>query len=182
MNQFLIFGRPRSRTAWIANFLTVPNQSFCHHEAMADAQNPIELKGRMDETQEVPTGNADTGMIHTPREILRFFPDAKLVMLTGASFSWHRFAAEKRIDSQIVQKVDEDYADTMDLLEDRGDVAFVDVHMLIRNEYAAQTLWAHCTGDMGTFDMQRYHMLRDLNVQVVQESLEARIASRIPRM
>ncbi len=179
MSQFLIFARPRSRTAWVANFLTVANQTFCHHEAMADAGNPIELAGRMRGSAALATGNSDTGMIHTPHEILRFFPDAKLVMLTGAALSWKRFAAEKGINPQIVQKVDEDYNDTRKLLE--GSALFVNVHDLMRDEEVARGLWHHCTGRSSTFDVARYLMLRDLNIQVVQESLAARIATRLPQ-
>ncbi len=179
MSQFLIFARPRSRTAWVANFLTVANQTFCHHEAMADAGNPIELAGRMRGSAALATGNSDTGMIHTPREILRFFPDARLVVLTGASLSWKRFAAEKGINPQIVEMVDEAYRDTKKLL--KGRALFVDVHDLMCDEVVAEVLWHHCTGRSATFDLPRYEMLRDLNVQVMQESLEARIASRLPR-
>ncbi len=179
MTQFLIFGRPRSRTAWVANFLTQANHSFCHHEGMATSTNPIELRGLMDSSPAMAVGNADTGMIHSPREILRFFPAAKLVVLTGASLSWKRFAAEKKIDQWIVQEVDEAYADTKELLRDRA--LFVDVHRLMKEARIAQGLWFHCTGRLNSFDAPRYHMLRDLNIQVMQESLEARIASRLPR-
>lgn len=179
MSQFLVFGRPRSRTAWVANFLTHTPHSFCHHEAMADSINPIELLGRLRQGDAEAIGNSDTGMIHTPREILRFFPDARLVMLTGAALSWKRFAAEKGINPQIVQKVDEDYRDTKELLTGRA--YFVDVHRLMRDENVAASLWSHATGCWTTFNVKRYRMLRDLNIQVMQESLEARIASRIPR-
>lgn len=175
MSQFLIFARPRSRTAWVANFLTA-NQSFCHHEALADAVNPLELAGRMRGPGAV--GNADTSMIHTPREILRFFPDARLVVLTGAGLSWKRFAAEKRLDPRIVEEVDRAYLDTKALLKDRAH--FVDVHQLMKHASVAGALWYHCTGRTDC-DLPRYLMLRDLNIQVIQESLEARIAARLPR-
>jgi len=180
MRQFLIFGRPRSRTAWVANFLTVPDQSFCHHEAMSDAGNPIELQGRLQESSYIPTGNSDTGMIHTPLEILRFFPDARLVMLTGAHLSWKRFADEKRIPARVVQRVDEDYQAAKAILRDRG-ALFVDVHRLMKEVPVARELWHHCTGMRFTFNPIRYRMLRDLNIQVMQESLARRIASRLPR-
>ena len=179
MNQFLIFARPRSRTAWVANFLTQATHSFCHHEGMADAANPIELAGRMRSNLAIAVGNSDTGMIHNPREILRFFPDARLVVLTGASLSWKRFAAQKEIDPKIVEMVDDAYQDTKKLLRDCA--MFVDVRGLMRDTQVARVLWSHCTGRSATFDAPRYQMLRDLNIQVVQESLERRIASRLPR-
>lgn len=179
MSQFLIFARPRSRTAWVANFLTVPNQSFCYHEAMADAANPLELQGRMRGDTSIAIGNSDTGMIHTPREILRFFPDARLIVLTGASLSWKVFGDKKRISPRIIEKVNDDYADTKALLKDRA--LFVDVHQLMKDPAVARALWAHATGRCQSFDLNRYEMLRDLNVQVIQESLEQKIASRLPR-
>lgn len=171
MSEFLIFGRPRSRTAWTANFLTHKN-SLCFHEGLADSSGSvIRLKERLDALPHAHRGNADTGMIHELDSLLETFPDAKLVMLTENETSWRMFVERQQIPQSLVEKIDYDYRQAKHKL--RHKALFVPVDLLTSNIVTALRVWKHCT--TATFDFDRYDLLKDLNVQVKPESLRERL-------
>ena len=172
-DRFLIFARPRSRTAWTANFLTQPLASFCLHEGLADCSGSwLELKRRMDLLRATAVGNADTGMIHEVEAALSTFPDARLVMLTGGELSWRVFCQTKKIPRPLIDRVDADYRRAKDIL--RSKALFLPCTSL-GDPIVAEELWTHCTGRLTTYQPERHRMLRDLNVQVVPESLARRL-------
>lgn len=172
-DRFLIFARPRSRTAWTANFLTQPLASFCLHEGLADCSGSfLELKRRMDLLRASAVGNADTGMIHEVETALSTFPEAKLVMLTGGELSWTIFAQKKKLPRPLIERVDADYRRAKAILA--GKALFINCGSL-GDPRAAEELWTHCTGRLTTYQPERHKMLRDLNVQVVPESLARRL-------
>lgn len=175
---FFIFGRPRSRTAWCANFLTY-GTSFCMHEPFAD-HTPQELQREFNRYPARSIGAADTSLIHNPYEILALFPQARLVMLTGTHDSWRRFANSHSLSQELILRVENDYQRTKALLEQTGRCAFVNAHSLMWNAHLARNLWAHCTGS-DNMDEDRYKLLSNFNVQVTPESLQARLASALPR-
>jgi hypothetical protein len=113
-----------------------------------------------------------------PNEALRIFPEAKLVVLTGASLSWNVFAEKRHMPLALRYRIDSDYRRTKELLKDRA--LFVDVHDLMssRDSIAAEMLWHHCTGRMHGFSQERFTLLRDLNIQVIPDSLAARLPVR----
>lgn len=77
---FLIFGLPRSMTAWLSCFLTC-GPVFCQHE----------LSGKLDSAQEIAdsikqqpfpfSGLADPGALMIWRELTEILPDATLVFI-----------------------------------------------------------------------------------------------------
>lgn len=175
MSNFLVFGRPRSRTAWLANFMTY-GPSFCFHEGLADSAGSwLELKRRMSNLPGLITGNADTGMIHDVKGALETFPAAKVVMLVENEFSWRTFAHSQNLPKDLVEAVDTDYRRTKKELEHRA--LFVPVDTL-SDEATARKVWVHCTSHIYDFPKERFHMLKDLNVQVIQESLRRRLGVR----
>lgn len=182
MEPFLILGRPRSRTAWVANLLTAPPASFCLHEGLADAGADFpRLKERMALLRVSVVGNADTGLIHHLDAMLSAFPNAKLVLMTGNDASWRNWATRFGLPSAVRAKVDEDYARALDRL--RGQALLVDCRSLTVDIREAKRLWAHCVPNI-PFDSQRWEVLKDLNIQVIPESLSRRLrwaAQQLPQ-
>ena len=172
MNYF-IFGRPRSRTAWTANFLT-QHQSFCFHEGLSFYNGSVQsLKRAMPAIPKKYVGNADTGMIHYTQEIIDTFPDARFVVMTGASLSWNIFA-QKHVGSEVYKAVEEAYADTKERL--RHKALFVDVGDLTSDMETAQRLHDYCNpNSVDPWDLMRYNMLKDLNIQVRPDRLKERL-------
>lgn len=173
MNTFLLLGRPRSRTAWAANFLTVPPHSFCYHEGLADSgMSFIRLRERMAELNATCRGNADTGLIHELDAALSTFPNARLVLLTENETSWRMFCHRSNAPQQMIDEVDHAYWQAKRKLEGRA--LFMPCQAPINDERAARVLWEHCL-PAAPFDVDRWEMLRNLNVQVVPESLPRRL-------
>jgi hypothetical protein len=79
MNHFFICSLPRSRTAWLANFLTY-GPSFCFHEPM----NKYALKeypGLLAKTGKRHAGVSDSINTLVIEELVDMFPQAKIVVI-----------------------------------------------------------------------------------------------------
>lgn len=74
--KFIITGLPRSRTAWIANYLTYGNM-FCVHEA---TRNGIEGLEKYENVADV-VGMADTGAVLIQDKLIEKYPDAKWTVI-----------------------------------------------------------------------------------------------------
>lgn len=74
---YFIVGLPRSRTAWLANFMTY-DCSFCFHEGLVEAGS---VEGLMDLKKLCPDafviGNSDSGLPLFADATLKAFPDAR---------------------------------------------------------------------------------------------------------
>lgn len=173
MSTFLVLGRPRSRSAWVANLLTVPPQSFCLHEGLADSgANLDRLKEYMSQLPGDAVGNADTGLLHYLDSIPGRFPDARLVLLTGGDRSWRNWCTQNNVPPNIRARVDEDYEKAVKLL--RGLARFVDCRSLTTDLGEARGLWEYCI-PQHPFEPSRWRILKDLNVQVIPASLVKRL-------
>jgi len=70
---FLVLGLPRSRTAWLANFLTFDGQ-FCYHEGMNGCKSINEYKVKMK-----GKGDSNTGIMFFDYE--SHFPSVKTIII-----------------------------------------------------------------------------------------------------
>jgi len=92
MNNFFLTGLPRSRTAWLAAYLTNPSKyTYCYHEAL----NGLRSRDEFTEIMEGPiggplfggvarhpwikVGNSDSGLMYT--DFQERFPDAPVVII-----------------------------------------------------------------------------------------------------
>jgi len=74
---FLILGLPRSRTAWLANFMSYDGYC-CHHEGTNGCYTMKEYKAKLGPC----IGDANTGL--TLIDINKHFPDTKIVIIDSA--------------------------------------------------------------------------------------------------
>lgn len=79
MNPFFIASLPRSRTAWLANFLTT-GDSFCFHEPM-NRTALSEYPRLLADTGKRYAGISDSLNSLIMEELIDFFPDAKVVVI-----------------------------------------------------------------------------------------------------
>lgn len=70
---FFILGLPRSRTAWLANFLTY-GKTFCHHEGMNGCRSIEEYRKKIGSN-----GDAGTGLMLL--DLDRLFPESPRVII-----------------------------------------------------------------------------------------------------
>ncbi len=172
---FLIFARPRSRTAWLANFLTY-GDTFCLHEPMADHQTFDELGRRLQlsfgaDVERV--GFVDTSLIHRPQDALDAFPRAHVLFLASSPAGFRRFAIKHKLAPELVELVNRDYDRAWAHLVGRA--TFLDAEGITLHAATARQAWNLTTGTGKPFPMERWRALRGLNVQVEHGDLAARI-------
>ena len=163
---FLVLGRPRSRTAWVANFLTVPPASLCIHEGLADARLDYgRLRDRMDSAHAAHVGTCETGFIHAIDKMLETWPKARIAVMTGGSWdSW-------RPGDAIRESVDRDYGTAVESLQ--GYAHFCDADQVTRDVSEARRLWEHCLPEV-PFCVERWDILKNLNIQCQLDTLRRR--------
>lgn len=78
--RFFILGLPRSRTAWLANLLTV-GTSFCFHDGLLGCKSLADLYAKMDGVNLGTVGDSDTGLLHFMPHVRHDNMDAKIVLI-----------------------------------------------------------------------------------------------------
>lgn len=151
MAPFFILGLPRSRTAWLANFMTY-NGFHCMHEGLNGCYNIEEYKTKLLTVH----GDANTGLVmYNFRD---YFPFARTVI----------------IDSSITESVqyglkvlNHDYTSEMlDMKTRLDDVRGLHIPIASINK-ELPTIWAYLTHD-APYDEKRAKLLKSLNIQVKQ--------------
>ena len=77
---FFITSLPRSRSAWIATYLSYGSVS-CLHDGFRGLTDPKQIKDRLDATCAKSAGNCDPSILMFQDQILEQFPDAKYVYI-----------------------------------------------------------------------------------------------------
>ena len=80
---FFVTGLPRSRTAWLANFLTVPPMSLCWHDGLSRFQTPARLVEAIEValTQYEYVGVSDSGIPWVWRRLMDAYPQATWILV-----------------------------------------------------------------------------------------------------
>lgn len=75
---FIIFGMPRSMTAWLSAFLTC-GPVFCQHELSGKLDSPQEIADSLRQQPFPFSGLADPGALMIWQELTELLPDATLI-------------------------------------------------------------------------------------------------------
>ena len=144
---FFVVGLPRSRTAWMASFLSYDG-NFCHHEGLNGCRTIQEYKDKIGDD-----GDSGTGLMMF--DLNAEFPDSKVVVIDSpisksVAFINRNFGA---CDMGMLQYM-KDRLDKIDGLH----VHFDDI------DEALPDIWAHLIGT--PYDARRGKLLSGMNVQV----------------
>lgn len=159
---FLILGLPRSRTAWLANFLTF-GEIRCGHEMTSQ----FSVHGLFDELSGENvrySGDADTAATMFLPDILRYMPDIPIVVVrrdTKGVLASLRKLGLNLTDHQLRPMMDGLCEAAK--LENTLTVRYED----LSGESTLKAIQSHCAPGE-PFDRQRVNMLRNLNVQVTR--------------
>lgn len=145
--KFLVLGLPRSRTAWLANFLTYDGQ-FCFHEGTDGCNSIEEYKQKVKDK-----GDSNTGLIFY--EFKEHFPDVKIIIIdsdveSSIEFGKEVFNADVSNELIIAKKMLDETEGLHIALEDIND------HL--------REIWEYVSDK--EFDKDRADMLVKMNVQV----------------
>lgn len=157
MNNFFIVSLPRSRTAWLANYLTC-GDSFCFHEGLMGCDSIKALKGKMEATRFPIVGNSDCGNILFLEEIMDEFPEAKFVFI-------HRSPSEVEEELSRIGLPDNGLvaieASRMNSYDSIGlHVEYED----LKNKSFCAEIYTYCTDQ--PFNQDRWEMLDKLDILI----------------
>jgi hypothetical protein len=150
---FYVTGLPRSRTAWLANFLTHRN-AFCHHEAMNGCHSVDEYLGLMNMDYDF-VGNSDCGLFLSPCLI-----DGPLVIIER-DINEVEDSLSEIFNGIYVRQYCEQAQEKLDQLNGLR-IPFDDINDNL------EEIWCHCIGD--GFDGRRAEQLKNFNIQLSQIS------------
>lgn len=162
MKTFFIVALPRSRTAWLANFLTY-GDSFCFHDGIG--YHGVEgLRSRMLTLPVKIAGSSDTCAMFFIDKILSVFPETKIIAVNRdvdeVSDSLKRCGLDDNASTDLMKMTFEkviNYA--ADIVIEYNDI----------NKKAA-SLWEYITDT--ECDLNRLEMLKSMNIQITKETIE----------
>lgn len=160
--QFLILGHPRSRTAWLANFLT-RGDSICHHELSGRGMSAVAMAAEMSKGARF-VGNSDSAAAPLAEELMGLLPGLRLVIikrpLEEVLDSFQKVAEEKLGKLRSLLEVNQKILEGL-----HSQALVVDFHTLSSSE-TAKKVWNYCLGDSMEFPAAQFELLRTLNVQM----------------
>lgn len=165
---FIIMSLPRSRTAWLAAFLT-DGDVTCHHELLRVCESPEEYPDKFLQTKTPIIGDADPSMVLFYEGLRDKLPPHKVVFINRdpvAAEQSHRAMLEKTghkeaqgIDAWL--KVEIAFNAVKRLVPDAMTFQFEDLD----DEKKVQQLAEYCTGL--PFNRERYRQFNELNIECI---------------
>ena len=144
---FFVLGLPRSRTAWLANFLTY-DDLFCYHEGINGCHSMDEYKQKIENC-----GDSCTGLSFIDFE--PYFPDAKKVIIDTSIDKAVKFGLDAYgVDMTDILKQAKNKLDNINGLH----IGLNDINDRLRD------IWEYITDK--PFNEKRAQLLTKLNIQV----------------
>tara|TARA_R110000803_G_scaffold34529_4_gene75314 strand:- start:949 stop:1470 length:522 start_codon:yes stop_codon:yes gene_type:complete len=145
---FFVTGLPRSRTAWIANFLTY-GDSLCYHEGLNGCNSMKEYQDKLE-------GNGDSNTYLAVFDYNKYFPNAKKIIIDSDVDKAIEFSRE--VCGTDVTKTIVKYKESLDAMEG--------LHIPLKKlNNSLGEIWNYVYDEQ--FNKKRSEMLIDLNVQML---------------
>lgn len=176
---FFVTGLPRSRTAWLANFLTC-GESFCFHEAIRDADSLDDLKKMLSNSKYRYTGSSDSSLPLFADKVLKIFPDSRLVVierdsnevLNSLSKAFPEFTSQK-IDPQKTMEL---MVNALKQFKSKYNPLVIQYEEL-NDVNVCRKLWNYLLPDI-EFDYERWKLLNLLKVDIQKTKYMKQIKDR----
>lgn len=165
---FLVFGLPRSRTAWLAHWL-----GGCH-DLSAQIETISELKDILSETG---AGTVETWLGHAWPLLLSWFPKARFVVVRRPIAEVAASLERAGMDIPTAELEERQrHLDEISTLPRALCVDFADLD----DEAVARRLWQHCRDE--PFDIENWRTLRGRNIQIDTRTWAEDMERRAPAM
>lgn len=175
--QFLIFGLPRSMTAWCSTFLTC-GPVFCQHELSGKLDSPEQIADSIRQQPFPFSGLADPGALMIWRELTELLPDATCIFLRRAHEESKRsLAAVGRVEPwQLDERYDQLALQAADFLH-YVEPKILEFHNLA-TEFSMRVLWSWCVGDR---PIPEAHLRKMMTLRVTQKDEIIQQAANAPQ-
>jgi hypothetical protein len=171
---FFIVARPRSRTAWLANFLTY-GPAFCLHDGLRGCGTVGDLAHKLARLGVEYPGNADPGLPLVFTKVHERFPQARYVFVTRdpeEALESYRLIVGDRVPSE---DIDAGWR-RLEAAHDAMRSALAGQHYLevsfaeLEQCAACEAVWEYCVPGH-PFPRARWEMLDALRVNVIPDKL-----------
>lgn len=163
---FLVMGLPRSRTAWVANWLT-HGRVRCGHEMLSDEGSVRGLVARLQGGEGEFRGNADTLQAQCLPELMTCLPGARLVVIRRAEEAV--IQSLERLGFPQARAAVRVLGPALERAARRPGALVLEFDDLEREE-SGRALLEH-VAPRESFEAERWRSLRALNVQVTGERM-----------
>lgn len=173
---FLIFGMPRSMTAWLSCFLTC-GPVFCQHELSGKLDSPEEIADSI-RNQPFPfSGLADPGALMIWRELTELLPDATLIYIRREPRqSRDSLARVGEVDAEALLPRYSRLITEVRSFTQHAEPRVLEFHRLIERE-SLQLLWSWITN----VPLPESHLTKMMTLRVTQKDEIIQAAANQPQ-
>lgn len=178
MKTFLIFGLPRSMTAWMSCFLTC-GEVFCQHELSGKLDSARDMADSIRKQPFRFSGLADPGALMIWRELTELLPDARLIFI-------RRDPRESKASLARVGQVESFLLDERyDVLSQRASdfCHYAEPQIFefedLAKEYWLSTLWHEIAG--ASTELPESHLTKMMTLRVTQKDEIIQAAANQPQ-
>lgn len=174
---FLIFGMPRSMTAWLSCFLTC-GPVFCQHELSGKLDSPQEIAESIKKQPFPFSGLADPGALMFWKELTELLPDATLIYIRREpKESREALACIGAVDANVLlPRYSELIRQAAGFLQSCK-ATILEFHDLLQEPYL-RLLWGWCAGSS---PLPEEHLKKMMTLRVTQKDEIIQSAARSPQ-
>lgn len=178
MKPFLIFGLPRSMTAWLSCFLTC-GKVFCQHELTSKLASATEVADSIRTQPFAYSGLADPGALMIWRELIELLPDATTIYIRReATQSMESLAkAAGGLDASLLLPRYSCLTQNAIAFCQYAEPKVLEFHDLAEPHWL-RMLWSWCAGDT---PLPESHLRKMMSLRVTQKDEIIQQAARSPQ-
>jgi len=171
--RFVVFCLPRSRSAWVANFLSYDG-GLCLHEPLLGCRSLDDLDDKMAATGVEFVGCADTAIMAFTEQVIDRYPTARFVALLRQPDGFAAQARKMGCSEQHICDMLERFQEAVEVLS-----AFGEQTLLVRSKdlglaHVCDLLWRH-VGHTTPMSQARFEMLNDMRVEAMVNRVEQKV-------
>jgi hypothetical protein len=173
MNPVFVLSLPRSRTAWLANFLTY-GPCIALHEPLADCSSLDDLDQRMRDTGAPVVVVCDTSLTMLSQQLVNRYPNARYVMILRDADAVRESIELAGLPVEGFENLVRAFGRAMEVVLSTTHNAVMPVEAMDLED-ELPTLWHFVMQGRCEFPIHRYRMLRDMRVEVIIERVHERM-------
>lgn len=171
---FFVFCLPRSRSAWLSNFLTYESV-FCLHEPLPECRSIEDLEAKLATTGLPISGVSDTGAMFWVDEIIEHFPSARFVILARDPTGFVEQTCRMGTPENDAIAMMDQFSAAIEALHKLGRRTLTVASKQLDDYDVANAVWRH-VGMPVDMNRLRYAQLRDMRVEVMMDRARDRVA------